>query len=533
MGKGKDDTPPAAPPATFAETYGSDEPLTVDANQLKRRLQRYEHERPDIMAELRAGGATEQQINAAVTKRMSAELDQIKPNQPGNTRAPEPPLADVIDLGRLPLGTPTHTAEPPDLTEPLEALAVDPEIAKVFSLAVGAVRSRAAVLCSVLARMSAGAPTGCHLPGPPSPAPLNLFCVLVSPSGSGKSSAARVASNALDGFEDLATLAPSSGEAVIDAYSERVTYEDLQGKQRAEWRLKQDTDRGLLVAIDEADQLTAVTTRAGNNVAPLLRSAWSGEMLRADTTRRAVNQLAPRPPVPAMTYRIGAVIAGTLESAGDLLDSHGGTAERMLVISAVDPGTAELVRTGAHSRRTPVTLTPWTARGLIDVNETTAADVHTNLLRQVEGNPEAIAGHAVAIRLRIAALLGWLRNHPGRLDYDDWELAGHVMTIHNASRGYVAAAAAAKRRNQTHSAAVGRGLSDITTAETKLDRADQLVKSCAKTYHARLADGDPEPDAMKAAISGQRAAQWKAATGYTDSARAGMRTAIQDLLNDR
>ena len=448
-------------------------------------------------------------------------------------KAPEPPLADVIDLGQLPLDTPTSTTSPPDLTEPLEALAQDPEIAKVFSLAVGAVRSRAAVLCSVLARMSAGAPTGCHLPGPPSPAPLNLFTVLVSPSGTGKSSAARVAVDAVYGFENVDTLSPSSGEAIIDAYSHQVAYEDDHGKTKRKWELLPDTDRGLLVVIDEADALSAVINRAGNSVAPLLRSAWSGEMLRADTTRRAVNQLAPRAPVPAMTYRIGAVIAGTLESVGDLLNSHGGTAERLLVISATDPGTAELVRSGAHGRRTPITLEPWTARGLIDVNETTAAEVHANLLQQVEGNPEAIAGHAVAIRLRIAALLGWLRGHPGRLDGDDWELAEHVMAIHTASRGYVAQAAATARRDQTHTAAVGRGLSDITAAEVKLDRADQLVNSCANTYLKRLDDGYAKAEAMIKATGGKRPGQWQAATGYNGKARTGMRDAILDLLSDQ
>ena len=448
-------------------------------------------------------------------------------------KAPEPPLADVIDLGQLPLDTPTSTTSPPDLTEPLEALAQDPEIAKVFSLAVGAVRSRAAVLCSVLARMSAGAPTGCHLPGPPSPAPLNLFTVLVSPSGTGKSSAARLAVDALEGFEDLDTLAPSSGEAIIDAYSRRVAVEDDHGKRRVEWQLKPDTDRGLLVVIDEADALSAVINRAGNSVAPLLRSAWSGEMLRADTTRRAVNQLTPRAPVPAMTYRIGAVIAGTLESVGDLLNSHGGTAERMLAISATAPGTAELVRSGAHGRRTPITLEPWTARGLIDVNETTAAEVHNNLVLQVEGNPDAIAGHAVAIRLRTAALLGWLRGHPGRLDYDDWELAEHVMAIHTASHQYVAAAAAATRRNQSHTAAVGRGLSDITAAEVKLDRAAQIVTACLKTYLDRIADGHTKTEAMRAATTGKRPGQWAAATGYTGPASTAMRTAIKDLLADQ
>ena len=525
----KDTPPPATPPAAFEETYGDDQPLTVDAGELKRgkpttTCNVCDTKRP---AKFRYCDC---ELPAGITNENHPQITKPKPKP---ATAPEPPLADVIDLGQLPIDTPTATAAPPDLTEPLEALALDPEIAKVFSLAVGAVRSRAAVLCSVLARMSAGAPPGCHLPGPPSPSPLNLFCVLVSPSGTGKSSAARTANYALEGFEDLDTLAPSSGEAIIDAYSHQVAYEDDHGKTKRKWELLPDPDRGLLVVIDEADTLTAVTNRAGNSVAPLLRSAWSGEMLRADTTRRAVNQLAPRPPVPAMTYRIGAVIAGTLESVGDLLNSHGGTTERLLVVSATDPGTAELVRSGAHGRRTPITLTPWTARGQIDINEATAAEVHNNLLLQVEGNPDAIAGHAVAIRLRTAALLGWLRGHPGRLDGDDWELAEHVMAIHTASRGYVAQAAATARRNQTHTAAVGRGLSDITTAEVKLDRADQLVNSCANTYLDRIDDGDTETDAMRHATNGKRPGQWKAATSYTGAARTGMRTAIKDLLTDQ
>ena len=253
-------------------------------------------------------------------------------------------------------------------------------------------------------------------------ASLNLYVAVVGASGLGKGTAESAARDALDtGHLEVFTL--GSGEGIAHLYA-----------HRDKGSVVRDRDAVLFTA-PEVDNLTALGDRRGATLLPQLRMAWSGERLGfayADPKKAL--------PIEAHTYRLTLVLGVQPGRAGPLLeDTDAGTPQRFVWLPGNDPDT-------------PVSPPPcpeqlawhqpskWprdrSGRYVLAVPDVAVAEIDAARVARLRGESDALDGHALLARLKLAAALAVLdgRDH---VDESDWDLAGTVMAVSDRTRAAV------------------------------------------------------------------------------------------------
>lgn len=356
-----------------------------------------------------------------------------------------------------------------------------------------------ACLGSVLARVVAGTPSAYVLPPLVGRVgSLNLFVAKVAASGQGKGASDGAAEDAvaLSGIEDpdtgdeeLFTVTPGSGEGLLHVYVTR----EKDGTLR---RLR---DR-VLFDIPEVDSLTAVASRQGATIMPLLRQAYSGEALGfayADPGKRLR--------VRGHTYRCAMVVGVQPGRAAALLDdSDGGTPQRFLWLPVTDPQ-APAVRPSEPRPWRLELPPPAIDRQPLKVCTEAVTAIEDAARRRLLGQTNnALDGHALYTRLKVAAAFALLDERLN-VDNDDWRLAGQLAAISDATRDDVQA--------QLRQTAADRNLARADAEATRAVRIATAVEDDATKRIAlaitRKLDKHPGQwitgaDLRRALASGQR-----------------------------
>ncbi|MEX5711895.1 hypothetical protein AB1484_27270 [Parafrankia sp. FMc6] len=301
-----------------------------------------------------------------------------------------------------------------------------PELAHIRDFARARMAAPWAALGVVLVRVLAATPPSYVLPALVGrPASLNLYAALVAPSGGGKGAAEGAAADALD-VGPVNTLTVSSGEGIAHAYAHR---EKADGGESV---VVQHAD-SVVFTVPEIDTLAALKGRQSSTLMQELRKAWSGEQLGfayVDETKRL--------PIEPHTYRLG-LLVGVQPGRGAALLSEeavaGGDPQRFLWMPATDPNAPD--EEPGEPEPLAWVLPPWPAdvpfrspsgRRVLDVCPTAVDTIKTERRRRLRGQAEALDGHALLARLKVAAALGLLAGRP-RVTEKDWELAGVVMAV--------------------------------------------------------------------------------------------------------
>lgn len=290
-------------------------------------------------------------------------------------------------------------------------------------------------------------------------ASLNLFVGLVGDSGSGKGAAAAVAAEAMHvGYIETHTI--GSGEGIAHGYMHRT-------KGGIEWN---DENHAVLFDVPEVDVLTALGDRRGATLLPQLRNAWSGERLGfgyADPTKRLM--------IPAHQYRMGMVVGIQPLRAERLLDdTAGGTPQRFVWLPAADPDAPDQPGPAPEPRhwRFPVptdglthpdSATTW----FMPVCDTARTTIDQARLARLRHQAEALDGHALLARLKLAAALALLDEHLEVTD-DDWHLAGIIARRSDRTRTTVQATLTRQRQASNR----GRADADAERAVVVAERLD-------------------------------------------------------------
>lgn len=308
-----------------------------------------------------------------------------------------------------------------------------------------------AVLGAVLARAIAAVEPNIKLPAIiGSPASLNLFVALVGPSGGGKDAAAGVAEHTLlvhDGgtVVHTETVPLGSGEGLSHIYmkppaktarrkpdtdedSQAIGLGGLDPDQPTQYRTR------ALVTIAEIDTLTALASRQSATVSGQLRQAAMGDQLGffyVDTAKRML--------VPKHAYRL-CLIAGVQpgRAQGLLGETEGGTPQRFLWLPATDP----TMRREVPERPDPIAWTPPRyngPEGLIHVCQQACDVVLDAHIARQRGQGDALDGHALLTRLKVAAALAMLDLGRGpreqcEITEEDWDLSGQIMIMSDQTR---------------------------------------------------------------------------------------------------
>lgn len=344
------------------------------------------------------------------------------------------------------------------------------------------------VLGVVLARVITQIPPNVTLPPlVGSQASLNLFVALVGPSGSGKGAAEQCGADAVD-VGEVESSPVGSGEGIGHLYKRR----DGQGNLHT-------IRTAVLFTIPEVDNLTALGQRQGATLMPQLRSAWSGEKIGfayADPKKAL--------PIDKHTYRMGLILGVQPGRAAPLLeDADGGTPQRFLWMPVTDPHAPD-VAPAAPAKQ--VWRSNWGGSWEPDafaeyielpIPDSVRLEIGITALSRLRGKSEALDGHAGLAKLKVAAALGLL-DCRREINEQDWELAGHLMAVSDATRAGVVAFLSDKMKRSNNARGEAEGNRAVMVEEKKAEAAAQRV---ARRVVAALASGELSKAEVRRAVA--------------------------------
>lgn len=290
------------------------------------------------------------------------------------------------------------------------------QLAKIHRWARARYVSPWAVLFGVLLRVAACVPPDVQLPAVVGGrASLNLLCAFVGRSGAGKGNSAKVAAMAWP--VEIRTCPLGSGQGIAEAFTKR-----------------SESDEILPVIFDvpEVDALAALTKSQGSVLLPTLKSMAMGEQLgQTNATKESSRN------VPAHSYR-ACLSVGVQPGHANVLfeDTTGGTPQRFLWVPVVDPN----IEDGDFSDPAPLVtdLPLWRpdADGVVEVTYEwceIAPTIRTAFIARNRGEANALDGHALLTRCKVAALLGIMHGRTALTEWD-WKMSGTIMEVSDQTR---------------------------------------------------------------------------------------------------
>ncbi len=439
----------------------------------------------------------------------------------GELRFLEGLMADRDDGG----GDGPGIVVPAELWEHCEALA------DIRTVALKQYRSPIGLLGAVLARLGASDTSGWRLPpvgGVGTGAPLHLFVFLAAASGGGKSTVVDLAKGIID-YPPPKTDELGSGQGLFPAFGTYEITEEVEGDNgkkkkvpTGEWGIRNPR---LLLEVDEGEKMMKAAGQDGSSLMAYLRMAWGGKQISAKTAGR-------HDEIAAGSYTFGIVAAGTWKFAAQLLGDQGaGDAERWLMLPSRDPHGLSVDRAAELVLPKPIKVGQWPGSdGVIDIAESVARRRDEEQAR-ANINDEKL-GHRTQNQLRIGAHLGWLAGHPGIIDEDDFEAAGHLMSVSDQMKRRAKDEIAGINRAEDMDTGVRQGRRDTARRQTKTanDRAEDRIGRLADKLFADGVTADQVEAAPKRKyIGGGDLTAWKddvRAAGWGERTRSDMVNAL-------
>lgn len=294
-----------------------------------------------------------------------------------------------------------------------------------------------ALLGAHLARLSAMISPSVRVDTGLGRASLNLFVILLGPSGAGKTQAAKTSRELLPpppvrGFLDM--LPMGSGEGLAETYFGWVEEESEKGRTR---KVKKRVRENAFFYADEGEAMTKIMSRLGSTIGETLRSMWvgatTGQQNAAAETRRVLE---------ADTYGLGIVIGFQPSTIGPLLaDGGGGTPQRFLFLHAapLDLPDEPTPWPGAFAN-----AEHWLPTKDLELPADIKAEVWRNArAARLAGSETAeLDSHRDLTKAKMAALLA-IMDFRDKITADDWEAAGAIWEASRGVRDSLVASAAA------------------------------------------------------------------------------------------
>lgn len=357
-----------------------------------------------------------------------------------------------------------------------------PELSHIRTYAQAQMAAPHAVLAVVLCRVVCQTPAAVVLPATIYDyASLNTTVALVGPSGGGKGGSTSVGAAAVSiGPQTFDTHTLGTGQGIAHGYGH------YDGKAKTVMRHADS----VLFTVEEVDHLAAHNAQTGSTTLAELRRFGMGEKLGhlyVDPKRRV--EIAPH------SYRGAFIVAVQPARAGVIIDAtDGGTPQRFYWASTIDPHPPKVDPdrpepwrwTLPPSRDLPTPERGWRP---IPVCETAVEAIRQAQRDRRDGRGDPLDGHALLTRERIAAALGILS---GRYEVseEDWQLAGYLMRVSDATRGEVVEALSEKRRLSNRQRGQDEAERSVIVTEAVEDAA---IKRVARSLVRHLPDRDSIP----------------------------------------
>ncbi|EME65372.1 hypothetical protein G352_10312 [Rhodococcus ruber BKS 20-38] len=356
-----------------------------------------------------------------------------------------------------------------------------PELQHIYDTARAVGRSPQGVLGVVLARTAADIPPNVVLPDLTGAyGSLNLFIALYGWPGSGKSASVEAGKTCVQFHKRVMWSPAGSGEGIPRHFAMRKDGQ-IVGKKEA-----------VIIEVDEINQIRALFANRTSTLKPALLSAFSAKgqgFANADETKSV--------PVASHRYRL-CFVTGTQPDNTDVLfnDAGSGWPQRFLWFPVKDRGVKRdraLKKPDAlfHEEREGEPDVPFNPawENFMDVDrrpdEFYVLDLPDEAIEAVyeaddaDGPDDALDGHAIFMRLKVAAILMWLNGRRKTVSLEDWELAGEVMAMSDHTRGEAQREYAKRQRAARTAQAREDGVDEATKKQAS---ADSLLASAIKRY---------------------------------------------------
>jgi hypothetical protein len=314
------------------------------------------------------------------------------------------------------------------------------QLEKVYGWARARYVAPWAVFFGVLLRVAASVPPTVQLPPViGGRASLNLLCAFVGQSGTGKGNSAKVA--ALAWPTDILTLPIGSGQGIAETFTKRTDSDEIHP---------------VIFDVPEIDTITGLASAQGSVLLPTLKSVAMGEQLgQANATRET------RRNVPAHSYR-ACLSVGAQPGHTDVIfaDATGGTPQRFLWVPVTDPNIPD----GEFSEPEPLAtdMPTWKpgSDGAVEIAYSATEivrSIRTAHIARQRGDGDALDGHALLTRCKVAALLAIMH---GRIEVTewDWSRSAAVMAVSDETRRDLIRAAEDIKRQRELDAGAARAV---------------------------------------------------------------------------
>jgi hypothetical protein len=342
------------------------------------------------------------------------------------------------------------------------------------------------------------------------PGSMQMFVSVVAPSGIGKTEAIRTANRLilpptyltypdgtvrLDLYKDAGL---GSGEGIAEAYMGMKDVDTGEfyraGPNKGDPRTKSvrcQTRHNAFLFLDEGEALTKMMSeRKGATVGMALRTAWVGGTLGQSNAQEITTRH-----VPEGTYSLGMLIGYQPRAAQAMFaDVGGGTPQRFLWLSALDPEMAEAPGVAPEPFRLPLCDGHGHAvEGVVQFPEAIRTALWGALRAKNRGElvVDELDSHEPLMRCKLAALLCVLDNRL-MVSGEDWHLAGLIWQVSCAVRdrliefGRQEEAARRQREDERHVE-----LTSLTEA-AKIE-VNERVAAYGRRIAQTVSDQHPEP----------------------------------------
>ncbi|SLL18500.1 hypothetical protein [Mycobacteroides abscessus] len=336
-----------------------------------------------------------------------------------------------------------------------------------------------AVFGAVLLRVSASVGPHVQLPGLiGGRASLNLLCAFVSASGGGKGISDKVARLAWP--KPILELPIGSGEGIAATFKRP----DKEGEDN-------EAITAAIFNVPEVDTLAGIASRQGSILLAQLKSMAMGEQIGQQNASKATSRV-----VTAHTYRCClSVGAQPLHTSVIFNDATGGTPQRFLWFPTTDPSMPAEAAPDPAPLNTDIPVYVPNDDGVVEIaygpDEIRQIVIGAHLARQ-RGEGDALDGHALLTRCKVAALLAIL-HHRSVVSELDWQLSETVMTVSDATRDWITSEAKkaqrAKARDRAMTRAYGEEVVDDRRAEVVRRRIVKILSEGPTTHgavHSRI-----------------------------------------------
>lgn len=385
-----------------------------------------------------------------------AYLRQLRPDRPGG---------EAVNERARQAAEPASTD--PTLYLPEDFWQARPWLGRVREAAMRRMISPDAVLGALLSAYATTIPMGIRLPAIVGQwAPLNLYSVLVSRSGGGKTSAMGLADQLLGPVNnpDILFRSLRSGEGLINLAARKVGKDELPSYRC-----------GVQIAFDEGGVLSRQTERSGSTTIPYLNTAWAGHGMVGGAKASEDGFF------PASLVRICAVIGVQFGAAANLFMGESqilGFPQRLTFYGLDHPDLLAISR--ADSDYSPIKalgLPQWEhsefTRNPMEIQvPDQVADEVWGWTRSKHGpdGPSTLDGHMMNLRLRIAAVVA-LASGEGAISEADWDLASQIESTSRSLRQALLASLGDITKDRARAAGTADATREIAKVDVFLEKA--------------------------------------------------------------